>query len=89
MYIYLQKSGIEDVLCAVGRHCLVVGGIWVPTPSEDSEVPGVQHPQVWNLGSGPVQTLPCFVSLECMKELSLKPANFAPLTGRFPRLKAL
>lgn len=31
---------IEDATCAVGRYCLVVGGIWIPSPREDSEVRG-------------------------------------------------
>lgn len=31
---------IEDAMCAVGRYCLVVGSIWIPTPRADSEVRG-------------------------------------------------
>lgn len=76
-------------MCERGRHCLMVGGMWIPTPLERTQRSvGIQHPQVWNLGFGPMKTLPSFISPECTKELAFETFNFVPFTGRRSTMKA-
>lgn len=88
--MYLQRSSVEDVMCEMARRCLTVGGMWIPTPLEKTQRSvGIQHPQVWNPGSGPMQTLLSFISPESMKELAFKSFNFVLFTGRCSTMKAL
>lgn len=60
----------------------MLGGIWIPTPLVRAQRSlGIQHPQIGNLGSGPMKTLVSFIFPELMKELAFKSFN---LLGHAP-----